>query len=476
MKKYLLILFSSVLVSGFTAFAVVKITESNSIKYYSSGVDSPIQKVNLSEQLYPDFTFAAETAVKAVVHVKTVKRGGEQAYSFFDFFFGYRSPNTIPRDETSAGSGVIIKPDGYIVTSNHVIEGSDEISVTLEDNSSYKARLIGADPVTDIALLKIEAQNLPFLIFGDSDALRLGEWVIAIGNPYNLRSTITAGIVSAKARSMPSTSGEFKIESFIQTDAAVNSGNSGGALVNTRGELIGINTAIASRTGTFTGYSFAVPSSITRKVVEDLIDFGSVKRALLGISMQEINSDLAKEKNLKEIKGVYIAEVSKGGAADKAGLKASDILFSINDIEVNSGPAVQEQISKYRPLDKIKIGILRDGKQKEFSVVLESKGGSFAINKEENSGLSQLFGATLKKASKESLKKLGVRSGVEVVSVQEGKFKNAGIKAGFIITHINQFPVEDLPDIESIVQRSTRSLLIEGVYSDGTIVYYGMGI
>ncbi|MFA6335338.1 MAG: Do family serine endopeptidase [Bacteroidales bacterium] len=476
MKKNLLILFLSVLVSGLTAYAVVEITDANSKKYSFSVSNPTIQKVSLSDQLYPDFTFAAETAVKAVVHVKVVKKGVEQSYSLFDFFFGYGSPESVPRDQESTGSGVIITSDGYIVTNNHVIEGADEISVTLEDNKSYKAKLIGADAVTDIALLKIDEQNLPFLTFGDSDALRLGEWVIAIGNPYNLRSTITAGIVSAKARSIPSMSNEFKIESFIQTDAAVNQGNSGGALVNTRGELVGINTAIASRTGAFTGYSFAVPSSITKKIIEDLIDFGTVQRALLGISMQEIDSDLAKEKNLKEIKGVYIAEVSKDGAAYKAGVKESDVLISINDIEVNSGPAVQEQISKYRPKERIRIGILRDGKQKELSVVLESKGGNIAISKDEDSGLSQLFGASVKKASEQSLKKAGVRSGVEVVSVKDGKFKSAGIKAGFIITHINQIPVGDVQEIESVVQRSRRSLLIEGLYEDGRVVYYGMGI
>jgi serine protease Do len=241
----------------------------------------------------------------------------------------------------------------------------------MEDNNIYKAKLIGKDAVTDVALLKIDARNLPFLNFGESDALRLGEWVLAIGNPYNLTSTITAGIVSAKARSMQSNSGKFKIESFIQTDAAVNPGNSGGALVNIKGELVGINTAIASRTGSFTGYSFAIPSSIAKKIVEDLLDFGLVQRALLGIAMQEIDSDLTKEKNLRMTHGVYIAKVAEGSSADKAGIKESDILVSINNVQVNSAPAVQEQISKYRPEDIIKIGIVRDGKQKDLSVVLK---------------------------------------------------------------------------------------------------------
>lgn len=476
MKRNLLILFLSVLVSGLTAYAVVEITGSNSRKYTSSFPEVPIQKVNLSNQLYPDFTYAAENAVKAVVHVKVVQKGVEQTYSLFDFFFGYGSPEPTPRFQESSGSGVIITSDGYIVTNNHVIEGAEEISVTLENNKSYRAKVIGADPATDVALVKIDEQNLPFLTFGNSDSLRLGEWVIAIGNPYNLRSTVTAGIVSAKARSMPSASDGFKIESFIQTDAAVNAGNSGGALVNTRGELVGINTAIASRTGAYSGYSFAVPSSITKKVVEDLIDFGTVKRALLGVSMQDIDSELAKEKNIKDIKGVYVAQVSSDGAAGKAGIKESDIIVSVNGVEVNSAPAVQEQISKYRPEEKIKVGIIRNGKQKELSVVLESKGARRTIYNGEDSGLSQLFGALIRKASQESLRTAGVRSGVEVVSVKEGKFKSAGIKAGFIITHVNQVPVADVDDIESVVKRCRRSLLIEGVYKNGRDAYYGMGV
>ncbi|MBP6453627.1 Do family serine endopeptidase [Bacteroidales bacterium MB20-C3-3] len=476
MKKVFVYFLATALVSSLTAFAVVKLTDKERGDYNENSATLPLRNVTLSDQLYPDFTFAAETAVKAVVHVKVTKKGMEQPFTIYDFFFGYGNPGMSPRNQVNSGSGVIITSDGYIITNNHVIEGADEIVVTLEDNKSYKSRLIGRDPVTDIALLKIDANNLPYLTFGNSDSLRLGEWVIAIGNPYNLRSTITAGIVSAKGRSMPATGEEFKIESFIQTDAAVNPGNSGGALVTTRGELVGINTAIATRTGSYTGYSFAVPSSIAKKVVEDLIDFGSVQRALLGISMQEIDGDLAKEKGLEGTNGIYIAEVVRDGAADRSGIKVGDVLLSINGVKVNSGPAVQEQISKYRPKDKVDIELLRNGKQISVSVVLQSKSGDDSKTDNTGNGVIKIFGAELKEAPKELLEKLSLKSGVEVLSVSEGKFRSTGIKKGFVITYVNQNQVSKAADISAIIQSSRRSVLIEGVYPDGTVVYYGMGL
>lgn len=476
MKKVFVYFLATALVSSLTAFAVVKLTDKERGDYNENSTTLPLRNVTLSDQLYPDFTFAAETAVKAVVHVKVTKKGMEQPFTIYDFFFGYGNPGMSPRNQVNSGSGVIITSDGYIITNNHVIEGADEIVVTLEDNKSYKSRLIGRDPVTDIALLKIDANNLPYLTFGNSDSLRLGEWVIAIGNPYNLRSTITAGIVSAKGRSMPATGEEFKIESFIQTDAAVNPGNSGGALVTTRGELVGINTAIATRTGSYTGYSFAVPSSIAKKVVEDLIDFGSVQRALLGISMQEIDGDLAKEKGLEGTNGIYIAEVVRDGAADRSGIKVGDVLLSINGVKVNSGPAVQEQISKYRPKDKVDIELLRNGKQISVSVVLQSKSGDDSKTDNTGNGVIKIFGAELKEAPKELLEKLSLKSGVEVLSVSEGKFRSTGIKKGFVITYVNQNQVSKAADISAIIQSSRRSVLIEGVYPDGTVVYYGMGL
>lgn len=435
-----------------------------------------VQQVNLPEVAYPDFTYAAETGVKAVVHVKVVKRGQAQQgpQSFLDFFFGYGAPSQ-PRDQVGAGSGVIISEDGYIVTANHVIEGSDEVVVTMDDNREFEAKVMGADAATDVALLKIDAQDLPFLRFGNSDDLRLGQWVLAIGNPYDLRSTITAGIVSAKGRSLPSYTGEFKIEAFIQTDAAVNPGNSGGALVNAAGELVGINTAIATHTGAYDGYSFAVPTSIVQKIVADIRQFGNVQRAMLGISMQDVTAELAKEKNLSQVKGVFIHEVVEGGAAEKAGVKSGDVLLQINNKAVNAGTAVQEQISRFSPGDKVSLLLLRDGKEVNVSVTLQNQAGTTEILKEGEGDVTIFLGAQLRPVSKELKAKLNIRSGLEIVSLEEGKIKEAGIKKGFVITHINQKPISKVQELAVAVQESQRGVLIEGKYSDGRTYFYALG-
>ncbi len=440
--------------------------------------EAVIRQVNLPETAYPDFTYAAETGVKSVVHVKVTIHGQSQQgpQSLYDFFFGYGgAPSQQPREQVGAGSGVIISEDGYIVTNNHVVDGADEVLVTLDDNREYSGTVIGADAVTDVALIKIDAQGLPAMKFGDSDALRLGQWVLAIGNPYNLRSTITAGIVSAKGRSLPSYDNEFKIEAFIQTDAAVNPGNSGGALVNEAGELVGINTAIASRTGSYTGYSFAVPSSIVQKVVNDIKKYGTVQRAMLGITMQEISGELAKEKNLETGKGVYVYEVVEDGAAVKAGVKSGDVLTRINGTAVNSSTSVQEMISRFSPGSKVQLTLLRGGKEVNVEATLQSQSGSTEIITGSNGDVSNFLGAQLRPLSRELKAKLRLRSGVEVIAVNEGKLKDAGIKKGFIITHINQKTVTSVQDIAQYVQNSQRGVLIEGKYPDGSTYYYALG-
>ena len=315
-----------------------------------------------------NFSDAAESAVQAVVYVKVTQRNNyQQSGSLLDLIFGFAQT---PRDQVGLGSGVIIRPNGYIVTNNHVIAGADEIEVTLENNRVYPAKLVGTDPATDIALIKIDADDLPTVPMGNSDDLRLGEWVLAIGSPYDLRSTITAGIVSAKGRSMPNYDGQYRVESFIQTDAAVNPGNSGGALVNAAGELVGINTSIVSRTGSYTGYSFAVPVNIVSKVVDDFIEYGEVQRAILGVSITDVNAELAAQANLAEIDGVYVMSVQNDSPAEKGGIEQGDVIKEVNLNPVHNSAGLQEQISRLRPGEKAVVTVLREGKQREVVVTL----------------------------------------------------------------------------------------------------------
>ncbi len=420
-----------------------------------------------------DFTRAVEQSIDAVVHVKTKVFRGRSVNPFYEFFFG-QQPDGEPAPILGFGSGVIISNKGYIVTNNHVIDGSDEIVVVLNDKREFSAELIGADPTTDIALLRVEADDLSHLKFGNSDALRLGEWVLAIGNPYNLTSTVTAGIVSAKARNINILRNEFSIESFIQTDAAVNPGNSGGALINTRGELVGINTAIASRTGAFSGYSFAVPVSIVEKIVNDLIEYGTVQRAILGVIIQDVTAELAAEKNFKEIEGVYVNDVRPEGAAKNTGIKAGDIILSINDVRVNSAAELQEQISKYRPSDKVKVVIRRDGKLKQFDVVLRNLEGNTEIIKKND--ILEVLGASFEPVSDRDKRSLGIRNGLKVTSVKPGKFMKVGIKEGFVLTSVNKKPVNSVKDIAAILKETEGGVIIEGVDRKGSRSYYAFGM
>ena len=420
-----------------------------------------------------DLTQAAEKSVSAVVHITTkIKNSAYEGNNqLFDFFFGPRNsfPQE-PRYSSAAGSGVIISEDGYIVTNNHVVDGADNIEVILNDNRKFSAKVIGRDPNTDIALVKIEARNLAVLPWGDSESLRLGEWVLAVGNPFNLTSTVTAGIVSAKSRSINITGNKMAIESFIQTDAAVNPGNSGGALVNVRGELVGINTAIASMTGSYSGYSFAVPVSIVRKVVEDLRKFGEVQRALLGITIKTVDADLAKEKNLKKLEGVYIDEVSADGAAKVAGIKNGDVIVAIDGIRVNSTPELQVQVGKHRPGDQVAVVVDRDGTEKTFNVTFRNTKGNTAIVKESFSTLGAEFG----EISTKDKERLNIEDGVQVLKITSGKMKNAGVRVGFIITDVNKVAVANVEDIKRVISQSSsnKPILIEGVYPDGKWAYY----
>ena len=478
MKKGLLIVALAALAGGLTSYAVVKGMPKEQVRVTEYSDGARFRTVNLSQDNWPDFTYAAESAVDAVVYVKvtsTAPSMQQAPSSIFDFFFGFPEGGAPQqRERVGSGSGVIIREDGYIVTNNHVIDGATKIEVTLNTNQTYPATLIGTDPATDIALLKIEAQGLPIIPFGDSDKLRLGEWVIAIGSPYDLRSTITAGIVSAKGRSMPNYSGEFKIESFIQTDAAVNPGNSGGALVDKAGNLVGINTAIISKTGSYTGYSFAVPSNIVRKIAYDLMDFGSVKRAVLGIVMQPIDDKIAEELKLSSRNGVYINEVSKSGAADEAGIKAGDVLIAIDSTKITNSASVLEAVSRFSPGDKAKVTVIRDGKEQVFEVTF--KGTSQETGTLSDDGSVAFYGASIKAASEETLNKYGIKHGVEIMDLGPGKIMEAGATKGFVIQYVNDQPVKTPQDVIDIVKKSKRAVFIQGVTPSGRTGYFGFGV
>ena len=416
------------------------------------------------------FILAANKTVHSVVHVKT--QLFRQQQSVYDFFFG-QSMYSNPQPIVGTGSGVIISDDGYIVTNNHVIQNADKIEVVLNDKRSYEAKLVGTDRYMDIALLKIEETQLPFMEYGNSDDLMIGEWVLAVGNPFNLTSTVTAGIVSAKARNINANESKFAIESFIQTDAAVNPGNSGGALVDTKGNLVGINTAIASNTGAFTGYSFAVPVNMVKKVVADLIKFGEVQHAYLGVSIANIDAQVAKELKLDKIEGVLIAGVSPNGAASEAGLKNGDIILSIEDKPINAVSELHEQISNFRPGDKIKIFVKRDGKTQPFNVVLRNRQGNTDLVKNE---FDTLLGGTFEDLTQAEKSKLRILKGVKISNLEEGKLKNAGIKEGFIITSINRNPVNSVKDVFNVLNSAEGTVLVEGVYPNGMVAYYAFGM
>lgn len=434
---------------------------------------APMAIVSTANSSQPvNFREAAKKTVDAVVHVKTAIKteGGVYRYSnpIYDFMYGpqYREPE---KHELSSGSGVIISSDGYIVTNNHVIEKSNEIEIVLNDNRTFTAEVVGKDPVIDIALLKIKEENLPFLNFGDSENVEIGDWVLAVGNPFNLRSTVTAGIVSAKARNINILSNKYAIEAFIQTDAAVNPGNSGGALVTAGGELIGINTAIASNTGSFTGYSFAIPSNIVKKVVTDLIEFGKVQRAYIGVNVVPVSAELAEKLKLDEVKGIYISGVLENGAAATAGLREGDIILEINDKPVNSHPQLQEQISQHRPGDTIELSVKRDKKVEKIRIKLTNKYGKLDVIRQQS---YDLWGATITDPDSEEFMNLRIGYGQKLTDIGEGKFKSAGIKNGFIITAINRTPIYTADDVVEYLTQKQGLFYIEGIYPNGFQVTY----
>ncbi|MFN6039969.1 MAG: Do family serine endopeptidase, partial [Bacteroidota bacterium] len=471
---------------GGTTLIIEKAIESSSSKtqLFNNNNTPKISKVNLGNipEGTINFVKAAESTVNSVVHIKTLSEE-KNAFGndpFYQFFYGQRKPQL----QQGSGSGVIISQDGYIVTNNHVIERAEKIEVILNDKRSFEAEVIGKDPTTDLALVKIKAKDLPSITYGNSDDLRIGEWVLAVGNPFNLTSTVTAGIVSAKGRNInilennPS-QGLFPIESFIQTDAAVNPGNSGGALVNANGELVGINAAIASNTGSYSGYSFAIPVNIVKKIVADLVEFGTPQRAFIGVSIRDIDATFAEKNGLKNLNGVYVSGVTDGGAAEDAGIKKGDIITKINNVSVKNVAELQEQIGKYRPGDKVTVTVDRDGKLSDFSTLLKNKEGTIGMFKKEEAAESTAeLGAMFEACSPEECKELKINGGVKVNQIGSGKFAMAGIREGFVITAVDNKKVKTTSDLNSILKNKSGGTLIQGIYPNnpGKTFYYGIGL
>lgn len=452
----------------------------------------------------PDFTKAAESTINGVVSIKsfaTPRYGGyDQDMTgdpFFDFFFGSpfggnrrqqpqqrrQQNDEEAQQQRGLGSGVILSPDGYIVTNNHVIDGAERLEVTLNDNRTFNATVIGTDPSTDLALVKIDAENLPVIPIGDSDKLKIGEWVLAVGNPFGLTSTVTAGIVSAKARSISqatSSRPSNNIEAYIQTDAAVNPGNSGGALVNLSGELVGINTAIYSQTGNYAGYSFAIPTSIVKKIMTDIRQYGTVQRAVLGIEYVELTPKLIKEKKVEKVnQGLYVMNVLDQSAAMEAGLQEGDVIVAINDAPTHSSADLVEQMAKYRPGDKVTIKYMRAGKASQASATLYNNQGSTKIMKAKS--VSDL-GCAFKKPDEQTMRQLRISTGLQVTGIKDGRFKDAGIKDGFIILDINNMRVRTADDVDKIYNAIMKSndgdkvMFITGVYPTGKKMYYAVDL
>jgi len=445
----------------------------------------PSKATNLLPSVVPsDFVEASENSINSVVHVTTkVVQTTFQRDFFQEFFYGPGAGGReFKRYGSGSGSGVIVSPDGYIVTNNHVIEDASEIEVILNDNSKYVAKIIGADPSTDIAVLKIEAKKLNAIPMGSSEGIRIGEWVLAVGNPFNLTSTVTAGIVSAKARNINLLASRGKkdlmpIESFIQTDAAVNPGNSGGALVNTRGELVGINTAIASQTGSYAGYSFAVPVDLVRKVMSDLIDYGVVQRGYLGVKISDVTQEVKEKNSLPDLKGVFINEVTDGGSAQKAGLKDGDVILKVGTKEVNSSASLQEEVGKSRPGDKITLTVRRKkGVVETISVVLRNSSGETKLVSKEEVKKNAALGATFALLSNKEKKELNTEYGVKIQSISTGKLQALGLKEGMVITKINNEQVTTVEQVTSRLNAGNTGILLEVLTESGRKEYIGFGL
>jgi serine protease Do len=496
MKKFMKMMIPSILGSGLTIavfllFGLNKGDSTLSLQHHEQlPVHNAVYTVKENGEIVPlDFTGISKEVMNSVVHIKSVRKvqstpnmyynspgdpfGDLFGDDFFRFFRGIpqqqqqqRAPSE-PRVQMGSGSGVIISTNGYIVTNNHVIDQADEIEVTLHDNETYKAKVIGSDPSTDIALLQIKEDNLHAVPLGNSDLTEVGEWVMAIGNPFNLNSTVTAGIISAKGRNINIIDDRSAIEAFIQTDAAINPGNSGGALVNLNGELIGINTAIASPTGTYAGYGFAIPANIVNKVVEDLLKYGMVQRAYLGIMIRDIDSDLMKEENLKLSEGTYVDSLMEKSAAAEAGILPGDVITGIDDTPILKSSDLLEQIGRHRPGDAVTVAVDRHGKEMTFQVDLANQKGERKLAAKEEMDILDVLGANFEEVDKSTAKTLGIDGGVRVKELGNGLLKNqTSVSEGFIITEVNHEKVKSVNDLRKALKEEKGGVLIQGMYEN----------
>lgn len=496
MKKLLKLMIPSIIGSGLTIAVFLLIgfkqgTPSVSIQNHEQvPVHNAVYTVKENGEFVPlDFTGVSREVMNSVVHIRSVQKVQSASNSYYNFrgnpledLFGddilkfFRGnpqfqPQQQEKDEPlvrmGTGSGVIISSDGYIVTNNHVIDEADEIEVTLHNNETYKARVIGTDPSTDIALLQISEDNLEALTFGNSDLAEVGEWVMAIGNPFNLNSTVTAGIISAKGRNINIIDDRSAIEAFIQTDAAINPGNSGGALVDLNGQLIGINTAIASPTGAYTGYGFAVPANIVNKVIEDLMKYGMVQRAYLGVMIRDIDGHFMKAEKLKRSEGAYVDSLVEKSAAAEAGIRTGDVITGINEMPVLKSSDLIEQVGRHRPGDEVSVQVDRNGREMSFQVKLADQQGQRKLIARDKLDIIDMLGATFEELDKASAKNLGIEGGVRIKELDNGLLKNqTSISDGFIITGINHEKVTSLNDIRKALKEESGGVLIQGIYEN----------
>ncbi len=495
---------SIIITAAFTSVATVGAyhylpKNDNNKTSHATTVSTPVKHaaytLNKDNEFVPlDFTQSAKKVMPAVVHIKSSKTVQAVSHQyqpnippqfrqFFPDFFGPQSqqPNSNEnlKQQMGSGSGVIINQNGYIVTNNHVIDNADELEVTLHDNRTYPATVIGTDPSTDIAVIQIKEKELPYLSFNNSDNLEIGEWVLAVGNPFNLNSTVTAGIVSAKGRNINILKDQSAIESFIQTDAAINPGNSGGALVNLDGDLIGINTAIASPTGSYSGYGFAVPSNIVQKTVDDLVEYGIVQRGFLGVMIRSVDGNLASQEDINVNEGVYISDFAENSAAEKAGIKKGDVIFEVEGRTVRSAPELQEAIGRKRPGDEVLVKVNRGGEIKEIEITLFNRSGNEELTSKENKNeVLMLLGADFEDLDSKEAKKYGVDGGIKVSNIRSGKLKSyTKIRDGFIITDINHQKVKNKKQASEILKNANGGTLIEGFYPDKPgKEYYAFGM